>query len=247
MQFKTVLEADVPRVCCREHGVLQVKVPWAEPGSGFTTLFEAVAMDMWPAFIKATRAHVHDAEEKIAFDKFHVAKYLGDGVDRVRREEHRRLMQQADTVLKGSKYAWLTKPHNMSRKQKARFAALRDSNPKTARAWAMKEMAMGIWAYRSRGWAVKAWAKWFSWAQRCRLVPMRKVAKTLKAHCRGILNAMMLDVHNGYAESTNAHIRRIKARTCGFRSRERFRNAVYFHCGGLSLMPEGIDQAWLPT
>ena len=44
MQFKTLLEAEVPRIQCPEHGVLQAKVPWAEAGSGFTALFEAMAV-----------------------------------------------------------------------------------------------------------------------------------------------------------------------------------------------------------
>ena len=42
-------------------------------------------MDMWPAFINATLEMVPGAESKIAFDKFHVAKYLGEAVDKVRR------------------------------------------------------------------------------------------------------------------------------------------------------------------
>lgn len=53
---------------------------------------ESVSMDMWPAFINATLESVSGAEEKIAFDKFHVAKYLGEAVDKVRRQEHKRLM-----------------------------------------------------------------------------------------------------------------------------------------------------------
>lgn len=349
MQFKTLLDAEVPRVQCPEHGVMQVQVPWAEPGSGFTALFEAmviywlkqastkavaealelswnavdgimqravrrglarradlapehlsvdetsfqkhheyvtvvtdqhdgrvlyvadertresletfyaglsapqragiraVAMDMWPAYINATRAYVPEADRKIAFDKFHVAKYLGDGVDKVRREEHRRLLREGDTSLKGSKYQWLRNPGNMSRDQTNAFAALRDSHLKTARAWAMKEMAMDIWRYQRRGWAEKAWREWLGWAQRCRLAPMQKVAGTIKQHLWGILNAIVLGVHNGHAESTNSRIQRLKARACGFRNRERFRNAIYFHCGGLDLMPEGAEGKWLPT
>ena len=34
-QYQTILAARVPRVDCPEHGVHQVKVPWAEPGSRF--------------------------------------------------------------------------------------------------------------------------------------------------------------------------------------------------------------------
>ena len=44
-QYKTILVADVPRIECPEHGVLTMKVPWAEPGSGFTALFEALVID----------------------------------------------------------------------------------------------------------------------------------------------------------------------------------------------------------
>ena len=49
---------------------------------------ESVAMDMWPAFIKATLEQIPEAKNKIAFDKFHVAKYLGGAVDHVRKQEH---------------------------------------------------------------------------------------------------------------------------------------------------------------
>ena len=44
-QLKTLLVADVPRVQCPEHGVVTVSVPWAESGSGFTALFEALVID----------------------------------------------------------------------------------------------------------------------------------------------------------------------------------------------------------
>jgi transposase len=46
---------------------------------------------MWQAYINATLESIPAAEEKIAFDKFHVAKYLGDAVDKVRRQEHKAL------------------------------------------------------------------------------------------------------------------------------------------------------------
>ena len=46
MQFTTWIEADVPRVSCATHGVKQLRVPWAEPGSQFTALFERLAIDL---------------------------------------------------------------------------------------------------------------------------------------------------------------------------------------------------------
>lgn len=43
-QFETLLHARVPRVWTDEGKVVQVEVPWARPGSGFTLMFEALAM-----------------------------------------------------------------------------------------------------------------------------------------------------------------------------------------------------------
>ncbi len=37
---KTIIESEIPRVRCEEHGVLQVKVPWAEKNSRFTMELE---------------------------------------------------------------------------------------------------------------------------------------------------------------------------------------------------------------
>lgn len=45
-QFMTVLHARPPRVECPEHGVRQVTLPWAEPRSRFTLLFERFAIDV---------------------------------------------------------------------------------------------------------------------------------------------------------------------------------------------------------
>ncbi len=45
-QCKTFLHARPPRVACPTHGTRQVKLPWAEPRSRFTLLFERLAIDV---------------------------------------------------------------------------------------------------------------------------------------------------------------------------------------------------------
>ena len=45
-QLQTHLHARIPRVKCPEHGVLRVSVPWAEPHSRFTMLFERLIIDV---------------------------------------------------------------------------------------------------------------------------------------------------------------------------------------------------------
>jgi len=46
MQFRTILHAATPRVKCPEHGVKQVRLPWAEKNSRFTLFFERFAIDV---------------------------------------------------------------------------------------------------------------------------------------------------------------------------------------------------------
>lgn len=197
-------------------------------------------MDMWPAFIGATRAALPDADTKIAFDKFDVAKYLGDAVDKVRRAEHKALWVQGRDDLVHSKYQWLRNPSNMNRSQWHNFEGLLESALKTAHTWAIKEFAMSLWGYVSRTWAQKGWTRWLAWATRCRLESVKKVAQTIKKHLWGILNAIILNANNGGAESINGRIKLIKVRSRGFRNKARFRNAIYFHLGDLDLYPEAV-------
>ena len=44
-QYQTILEAEVPRGQCSDHGVHQIRVPWAEARSRFTALFERLIID----------------------------------------------------------------------------------------------------------------------------------------------------------------------------------------------------------
>ena len=85
----------------------------------------------------------------------------------------------------------------------------------------------------------KAWLRWYSWAIRSRLEPIKKVARMIKRHLEGILTAVVLGITNARAEGLNAKIQWIKATARGFRNRGRFRDAIYFHLGGLDLYPAG--------
>ena len=66
-----------------------------------------IAMDMFPPYINAARAALDEAEKKIVFDKFHIAKHLGEAVNQVRLQEHRALKAAGDHRLARTKYSWL--------------------------------------------------------------------------------------------------------------------------------------------
>ena len=204
---------------------------------------ERIAMDMWAPFIGATRAQVPDADAKIVFDKFHIAKHLGDAVDQVRKRENRELASQGNERLKRTKYLWLLNPDRMSAKQWREFAPLRNSRLQVARAWAIKEAAMLLWGYVRRGWAEHMWERWYRWAIRSRLEPIKRVARMIKRHWEGVINAATTDVTNARAEAINSRIQWVKRMACGFRNRKNFRNAIYFHLGGLDLYPKALKSA----
>lgn len=337
---KTIIEADIPRVNCPEHGVHQVNVPWAEKNSRFTLELErqvclwlhdapisavafmfglswdtvagiqgravkrglerrrkttpkdigidetsyqkrheyvtvildkdnntvldvlqdrkadtldkwfktqemadfsalkSISMDMWDAFIKAVKANITDAENLIAFDRYHVAQHLNKAVDKVRAQEHRELMEQnGASELKGTKYDWLRNSTNTDNRTGGRpsFLQLSRMNLKTARAWRIKEVASQLWDFVYEGVAEKRWKELLAWMSRSKLDPVIKAGRTIKAYFWGIMNAIRLKADNSMAESMNSGIQRIKRMACGFRNRERFRMSILFHFGGLDL------------
>jgi transposase len=338
-QYRTILHADPPRSQCPTHGVRVVKLPWAEPSSRFTALFEAlaiawlkaasqkavgeqlglswdeihgildravkrglkrreaepvprlgvdekafrkgqkyltvvndltrnrvlyvaedrkqasldgfwgtltedqqkgiqaVAMDMWDPYVASVRAHLEDADRKIVFDKFHVAQHLGQAVDAVRRKENKQLRSQGDDRLVGTRYDWLENPVHKDAKERREFAALRNSELKTARAWALKETAMGLYSYTYEGPARKYFLRWYNWAVRSRLAPIQEVAGMLKRRFENIITYLKHRITNAASESINSKIQWVKYTARGFRNKQNFINAIYFHCGGLDLAP----------
>jgi transposase len=198
---------------------------------------EAIAMDMWEPYVQATRAQVPAAEEKIVFDRFHCAKHLNEGVDRVRRAEHRELKAMGDTRLTGTKYAWLRHPDHFQPEAWRAFAALRNSTLKVARAWALKEAAADLWEYRDVGAARRFFRRWYFWATHSRLPPMIEKARMLKTHLANVLTYLKHRITNATAEGLNSKIQWIRYTARGFRNRENFKTAIYFHCGGLDLYP----------
>ena len=206
-----------------------------ELGSEGCARIQQAAMDMAQPYIQSVRKNT---EADIVFDKFHVFQHLGQAVDRVRREENRELVWFGDTRLKNSKYLWQKKPGSLSRRQQLKFAVLRRSGLRVARAWAIQQMAGNLWGYQVRGWAERRWREWYRWAIRSRLEPIKRVARMIKRHWEGVINAATSTVTNARAEAINSRIQWLKKMACGYRNRARFREALYFHLGGLDLSPD---------
>ena len=201
---------------------------------------EAIAMDMWDPYRRTVRDYVPDGDMKIVFDKFHVMRHVIEAMDQVRRREQRTLRKRGDRRLTGTKFLWLKNQvgrHDFTAASRRQFRRLRESTLKSARAWAMKEAFRHIWDYRSIPAARAFFDRWQAWAVRSRLRPMIHVAGIIRRHLENILNYITHRITNAVTEGLNAKIQWIKYSSRGFRDRERFKRAIYFHCGGLDLDP----------
>ena len=196
---------------------------------------EAVAVDMWEPFIQTIRRQVPDAD--LVHDKFHVSKYLGEAVDKVRRQEHKELMAQGDETLKGTRQLWLYNPQNFSPDQAEEFSALKDLQLKVARAWAAKELFSKFWEYQEEGWARRFFKNWFGWVSRSRLKPVIEVAQMLKRHLANLLTYLKHHITNAVTEGLNSKIQSLKAAARGFRNFRNYRIRILFFCGKLNLYP----------
>ena len=196
---------------------------------------EAAAMDMSAGFAAATRIEAPGAE--IVYDRYHISAKLNEAVNAVRRKEHRELSQEGDERLKGSRQLWLYDPVNLDDARQESFAELAAENLKTSRAWMHKENFRDFWAQESRWEGEGYFKEWYGSAIRSRLQPIKKAAKSLKAHLEGLLAYFAHRITNAATEALNGRIAAIKANARGFRNFKHYRTRILFFLGKLDMSP----------
>ena len=178
-------------------------------------------MDMSPAFIAGTAAHLRQAE--ITFDRFHIVKILNEAVDAVRRDE-----QKNRPELKRSRYLWLKNDTSLS-------DSLAKSHLKTARAWQIRLTFQEFYQQPSREAAEAFLKRWYFWAPHSRLPPIVEAARTLKRHWNGILRWHETKIANGILEGINSLVQAAKAKARGYRSSRNLKAMIYLIAGRLEL------------
>lgn len=198
---------------------------------------QAIAMDMWPAFINAARTELPAAD--IVFDKFHISQHLNSAVDAVRRKENAQLMKKGVDTLKGSRFSWMRSSGKRSQLQTFYVEGLRRSKLKTARAWAIKELFNEeYWSSYNEAFGEMLYKQWYGWAIRSRIEPIKKAARMIKKHLWGLQNWFQHRITNAVSEGLNSRIQSIKSAARGFRNFSNYRTRILFYCGKLDLRPE---------
>lgn len=199
-----------------------------EAHGGTGEQIEELCMDMSPAYIKGAREAFPAAE--VTFDRFHVVKLLNEAVDAVRRWEQKRCPE-----LKRTRWMWLRNPSGLTVGQRARLAELLDPSRlglDTARAYQLKQSFQHFWEMHP-ALAREYLERWCEEASRSGLVPMVRVAETIRRHAEGILAWFRSRISNGMLEAMNSLVQAAKVRARGYRTTENFIAVAYLVCGKL--------------
>jgi len=104
-QFETHLRARIPRVRCDEHGVRQARVPWSEPKSRFTLMFERFAIDV----LRETDVQGATELVRISWDQAHhiMQRAVERGLARREHVDVKHMGVDEKAIAKGHRYATL--------------------------------------------------------------------------------------------------------------------------------------------
>ena len=104
-QYQTILHARPPRAECPEHGVRVVKLPWAEPSSRFTALFEALAIE----WLKEASQKAVGEQLGLSWDEIHgiMERAVKRGLARREAEKTTKIGVDEKAFRKGHRYLTL--------------------------------------------------------------------------------------------------------------------------------------------
>lgn len=185
---------------------------------------EAVAMDMWLAFIEAVRKNLPKAT--IVFDRFHVMKLFNEKLTDLRRDLHREATEKMHKeALKGVRWLLLKRPENLdeTRNERARLEEALRLNQPLATAYYMKEDLAEAWEQDDQEEAEKFLLDWVRRAEASGIRMLLNFAKTIRTHALQILAYYDYPISTGPLEGTNNKIKTMKRQAYGFRDHEFFK------------------------
>ena len=211
-----------------------------ELGPERSAQIEAVSMDLGPAYLKSVRADGHAPQAVVCADPFHLVKLAGDALEVVRRDLWQQLRRLPDNRwardFKGSRWALLKNPEDLTDRQAAQLAKIKRNRGRTWRAYEMKEQFRAIFAGDlDAAHATELLDRWIARAQRCRLTSFVKRARTMRERRGLIVNALEQRISNGRVEGMNTKVRLIIRPGYGFHSTNAALALVMLACGPIDL------------
>jgi transposase len=193
-----------------------------------------VCSDMWKPYLNVIAEKLGQAVHVL--DRFHVMQQFGKALDEIRAEESKRLVRDGyEPVLKRSRWCFLKRPENLTDKQTVKLSELLKYNLRTVRAYLLREEFQRVWEYKSAWWAGKFLDEWTRRVMRSRLEPMKKIARSVRAHRPLILNWFRARglVSAGAVEGLNNKVKLVTRKSYGFRTARVAKLALLHNLGDL--------------
>ncbi|WPB82832.1 transposase [Archangium violaceum] len=170
-------------------------------------------------------------------DTFHVVQWASGALDEVRRGVWNGLrrggQKDAAAHLKGARWALWKNPENLNAKQKRTLAWVEKTNAPLFRAYLLKEGLRGVFQARSPAAGGRRLDTWLAWAQRSRLTPFVKLARSIRS-CRERIDATLQHgLTNARIEATNTQLRLLTRIAHGFHHVGAFINLAMLKLAGL--------------
>lgn len=184
---------------------------------------EAVAIDMSPAYIGAVMENLLGAT--IVFDHFHIIKLYNDGLADLRRRLYHEAEIMEKKIIKGTRWLLLKNPENLNEKKNEprRLQEALALNQPLATASYLKEDLRQLWKQPDKKTAAIFLLNWVYQAGSSGIAMLKKFARTLAAHCTGVLAYYDYPISTAPLESTNNKINTMKRQAYGFRDLEFFK------------------------
>jgi transposase len=195
-------------------------------GSG--AKIQAVATDMWPAFIDAVTRNLPNA--RLIFDRFHITKMINDALSRLRKQlYHDETALNKRSVIKGVRWLLLKREDNLNdeKNERERLHQVLELNKPLAIAYYLKEELRLLWMQESIGKAKDFFGKWVAKAYASGIPVLKKVANSLLAHRTGIFSWYRHPISTGPLEGMNNKIKVLKKQAYGYRDKEFFKLKIY--------------------
>jgi transposase len=203
-------------------------------GTELSSNIQFVCSDMWKPYLHVVREKCSQALHIL--DRFHIVAKMNEALDDVRAAESRKMAQDGhEPLLKKSRWCILKRKANLTSQQKFRLRDLLRYNLQTVRAYLLKEDFQRFWDYNSPTWAGRYLDFWCQQTMRSRIEPMKKIAKTLRAHRELILNYFKAkkQFSSGVVEGLNNKVKVTMRKSYGFRTFRITELALYHALGKL--------------
>ena len=261
-----IVDHDRNRVvwACKGHGKEQLNAFFDLLTEEQRAAIEVVTADgaRWIADVVARRCP--NAER--VMDPFHCVSWATEALDELRKQVWREANAKAKAAprrkrgrpkagedanperkaaeaVKGSRFALLKNPENLTERQATSLEAIARSDKRLYRGYLLKEGLRDVFKAQDGEEARLRLDKWLSWACRCRIPEFVDLSKKVRRHRDAIVRAVELNISNARIESINNKIKVCIRMGYGFRNIDNLISLVMLRCSDLKPSLPGREAA----